>query len=68
VGIEDRRVFRTDGFGNPLLHFKDLHPRLDESSLEPPDFVCNLRWRNLVTHHFIQVFADNMNPAEGDSG
>jgi len=67
VRIENRCVFRANGFGNPLLHLKDLHPRLDEPGLEPPDFIRNLRWRNLVTHHFINVLADDMNSAEGDS-
>ena len=58
----------TRRFGNPLLHLKNLHARLDKPGLEPADFIPNLGWRNLITHHLIKIFADNMNSAESDSG
>jgi hypothetical protein len=41
---------------------------LDEPGLEPTNFISNLGRRDLVPHHFIQIFADDMNPPESDSG
>ena len=42
VGVENSSVFCPDRFGDALLHFEDLHPRLNERGLEPPDLIRNL--------------------------
>ena len=61
--IENGGIFRADGFCNALLHFQNLHARLNKRGLEPPDFVRDLRRRDAVTRDVIQVIAHDMNLA-----
>jgi hypothetical protein len=68
VRIENRRVFGANRFGNALLHLENLHAGLNEPRFETPDFIRNPGRRNMVTLYFVQIVADDMNPAEGDSG
>src|SRR5437764_15415491 len=66
--IENGCILCSNGFRNALLHFQNLHPRLNERCLEPPDLVRNLRRRDPVPRNVIQVIAYDMDLAAGHSG
>src|SRR5207237_9542965 len=61
-------VLCSDGFRNALLHFQNLHARLNKRGLEPPDLVRNLGRRDPVPRDVIQVIAHDMDLAAGHSG
>src|SRR5438105_7076695 len=66
--IENGCVLCSDGFRNALLHFQNLHARLNKRGLEPPDLVRNLGRRDPVPRDVIQVIAHDMDLAAGHSG
>src|SRR5947207_13185227 len=66
--IENGCILCSDGFRNALLHFQNLHARLNKRGLEPPDLVRNLGGRDPVPRDVIHVIAHHMDPAAGHSG
>ncbi len=66
--IENGCILCSNGFRNALLHFQNLHARLNKSSLEPPDLVRNLGKRDPVPRNVIQVIAHDMDLGAGHSG
>src|SRR5881227_608736 len=66
--IENGCILCSDGFRNALLHFQNLHARLNKRGLEPPDLVRNLGRRDPVPRDVIQVIAHDMDLAAGHSG
>src|SRR5438132_1055860 len=66
--IENGCVLCSDGFRNALLHFQNLHARLNKRGLEPSDLVRNLGRRDPVPRDVIQVIAHDMDLAAGHSG
>ena len=65
--IENGRIFCPDRFGDALLHLQNLHARLNQGRFEATDFIRHLGRSNAVTHHLIQLIADDVNLAAGDS-
>ena len=67
MGIENGGVFRSDRFRDALLHLENLHARLNEGSFEAPDFIRDLGRRDAVTRDVVQLVANDVNLAAGDS-
>src|SRR5262249_17544524 len=65
--IENSRILRSNGFGNALLHFQNLHACLNKGGFEAPDFVWDLGRRDAVTNDVIQVIAHNVDFGTGHS-
>src|SRR6266516_5431513 len=63
--IENGCILCSDGFRNALLHFQNLHARLNKRRFKATDFVCDLGRRDAVTHDVIQVVAHDMDLATG---
>ena len=68
MGIENGGVFCADRFGDALLQFEDLHPRLYERRLETPYLTCNLSRLDAVAGNVIAVVPHDMNNAAADPG
>src|SRR5947209_18506712 len=68
MSIENGCILCSNGFRNALLHFQNLHARLNKRGLEPPDLVRNLGRRDPVPRNVIQVIAHDMDLGAGHSG
>jgi hypothetical protein len=66
--IENGCILCPNGFRNALLHFQNLHARLNKRGLEPSDLVGNLGRRDAVPRNVIEVIAHDMDLGAGHSG
>ena len=67
VSVKNRCIFGSDGFRNTLLHLQNLHPRLNERRFETPNLVGDLRRRDAIARHVVEIVANDMDLAMGDS-
>src|SRR5438105_10455712 len=68
MSVENCGVLCPNRFGDLLLHLKDLDPGPDQGRFKPADLARDLRRFDVITRHIIQIIADNVNDAAGDSG
>ena len=65
--IENARVFRTDRFGDTLLHFENLRARLDERRFEPRDLVRDIAGLNPVPSNVVAIVAHDQDFSPGNA-
>ena len=68
VCVENTGILGPDRFRDPLLHFKNLGPRLDQRGFESPDFVRDFTGLDATPRDFIAVVANDMDRSQGEAG